>query len=203
LINVNLISEQDRLRRVGETAGRIAFFVAVGVFVLTMAAITVQQTRLRGLKSSTDTIQGQIAQLQSRKGEIDRLQAQIDGKRPLVDLLWNARNSEAKWCNALTHVTDAMPGGIALISLRSSDTLQPKVTEKGAAPGKPVRYEGFIITGEAENTELVGTFMTNLQNTDSFDEVFMESVRERKAAGGKQLFEFSIQAIMAKEKPAT
>ena len=203
MINVNLISEQDRLRRVGETAGRIAFFVAVAVFVLTMASITVQQTRIRGLRNSTEAIQGQIARLQARKSEIDSLQAQIDSKRPLVDLLRNARDSEAKWCNALTHVADATPAGIALVSLRSSDTLQPKVKEQGAAPGKPARYEGFTITGQAERTDLVGTFMTNLQNTDSFGEVYMDSVRERKGAGGKQLFEFSVQAIMAKEKPTT
>jgi len=203
LINVNLISEQDRLRRVGETAGRIAFFVAVAVFILTMAAITLQQTRIRGLRSNTGAVQAQIDQLQARKGEIDRLQAQIDGKRPLVDLLRNARDSEARWCNALTHIDDARPQGIALISLRSSDTLQPKVKDPSAAPGKPVHYEGFIITGEAERTDLVGTFMTNLQNTDSFGQVFMESVRERKGAGGKQFFEFSVQAILGKERPAT
>jgi len=202
LINVNLISEQERLRRVGETAGRIAFFVAVAVFVLTMVAITIQQTRLRGLRNNTDAVQGRIAQLQARKGEIDLLQGQIDSKRPLVDLLRGARDSEAKWCNALTHVADATPAGIAIISLRSSDSLQPKVKEQGAAPGKPIRYEGFTITGEAERTDLVGTFMTNLQNTESFGDVYMDSVRERKGAGGKQLFEFSVQAIMSKEKPA-
>ena len=203
MINVNLISEQERLRRVGETAGRIAFFVAVAVFVLTMAAITIQPTRLRGLRNNTDAVQGRIAQLQARKGEIDLLQGQIDSKRPLVDLLRSARDSEAKWCNALTHVADATPAGIAIISLRSSDSLQPKVKEQGAAPGKPVRYGGFTITGEAERTDLVGTFMTNLQNTESFGDVYMDSVRERKGAGGKQLFEFSVQAIMAKEKPAS
>jgi Tfp pilus assembly protein PilN len=203
LINVNLISEHERLRRIGETAGRIAFFVAVAVFVLTMVAITIQQTRLRGLQNSTNAVQGQIAQLQTRKGEIDGLQGQIDSKRPLVDLLRGARDSEAKWCNALTHISDATPAGIAIVSLRSSDSLQPKVKEQGAAPSKPIRYEGLTITGEAERTDLVGTFMTNLQNTESFGDVYMDSVRERKGAGGRQLFEFNVQAIMAKEKPAS
>jgi Tfp pilus assembly protein PilN len=202
LINVNLISEQERLRRMGETAGRIAFFVAVAVFILTMGAITLQQTRLRALRTGTSATQSQIAQLQGRKGEIDLLQGEIDSKRPLVDLLRGARDSEQKWCDALTDIADSTPVGVAITSLRSSDSLQPKVREQGTTPGKPARYEGFTITGEATTADLVSQFITNLQNTASFGDVYVESVRWRKGANNVEVFEFDVQALLAKEKPA-
>jgi Tfp pilus assembly protein PilN len=205
LINVNLISEQERLRRIGETAGRIAFFVAVAVFILTMGAITLQQTRLRALRSGTSATQSQITRLEGRKAEIDLLQGQIDSKRPLVDLLRGARDSEEKWCDALTDIAGSTPLNVAITSLRSSDSLQPKVKEQGAtaaASSKPVRYEGFTISGEAITGDLVSQFITNLQNTASFGDVYVESVRRRKGANNVEIFEFDVQALLAKEKPA-
>jgi Tfp pilus assembly protein PilN len=202
LINVNLVSEQERLRRLGETAGRIAFFAAVAIFILTMGAITLQQTRLRSLRNSITTIEGQSAKLEARKGEIDLLQGQIDSKRPLVDLLRGARDSEAKWCNALTDVADAAPPGVSIMTLRSSDTLQPKVKDAAAATSKtPPRYEGFTITGEASTGDLASQFIHNLGNTPSFGDVYLESVRRRKGAGNVEVFEFDVQALLAKEKP--
>jgi len=203
LINVNLISEQERIRKVGETAGRIAFFVAVAVFVATMFAITIQQTRLRALRNTADTTEAQIAGLQSRKAEIDGLQQQIDAKRPLVDLLRGARDSEAKWCNALTDVAAATPKpGMSITSLRSSDSLQPKVKEQGQKSGRPPKCEGFTIAGEAASGDLVSQFITNLQNTKSFGDVYVDSMRRRTVEGGKEVFEFDVQALLAKEKPA-
>jgi len=202
LINVNLISERERVRRVGETAGRIAFFAAVGAFVLTMAAITLQQTRVRGLRDNTDVVRAEAARLQARKAEIDLLQGQIDSKKPLVDLLRGARDSEAKWCNALTQIADAAPPGISLTTLRSSDTLQPKVKDTTAAAAKtPPRYEGFTITGEASTGDVVSQFIHNLSNAPSFGDVYLESVRRRKGAQNVEIFEFDVQALLAKEKP--
>lgn len=202
MINVNLISERERVRRVGETAGRIAFFAAVGAFVLTMAAITLQQTRVRGLRDNTDVVRAEAARLQARKAEIDLLQGQIDSKKPLVDLLRGARDSEAKWCNALTQIADAAPPGISLTTLRSSDTLQPKVKDTTAAAAKtPPRYEGFTITGEASTGDVVSQFIHNLSNAPSFGDVYLESVRRRKGAQNVEIFEFDVQALLAKEKP--
>jgi Tfp pilus assembly protein PilN len=202
LINVNLISERERLRRVGETAGRVAFFAAVAAFVLTMGAITVQQTRLRNLRSSLDTVKAQSAQLQARKTEIDLLTAQIDSKKPLVDLLRGARDSEAKWCNAITQVADAAPPGVSIMTLRSSDTLQPKVTDTSAAAAKtPPKYEGFTITGEAKSSELVSQFIHNLSIAPSFGDVYLESVRQRKGVNNVEVMEFDVQALLKKEQP--
>jgi len=202
LIRVNLIAEQERLRRVGETAGRIAFFAAVVVFVLTMGAITVQQTRVRSMHNSLAVIEGQTKQLEARKAEIDLLQGQIDSKKPLVDLLRGARDSEAKWCDALTNVADAAPPGVSIMTLRSSDTLQPKVKDTSAQASKtPPRYEGFTITGEATTGDLVSQFIHNLSNTPSFTDVYLESVRRRKGAKDVEVFEFDVQALLAKEKP--
>jgi len=202
LINVNLISEQERLRRMGEAAGRIAFFAAVVVFILTMGAITAEQTRLRAQRNSMAAIRAQSAQLQSRKTEIDLLQGQIDRKKPLVELLRGARDSEAKWCTALTNVSDSAPEGLKLMSVRSSDSLQPRIKESGASTSKtPPKYEGFTITGEAATADLVGQFIRNLGNAESFDDVYMESVRRRKSANNVEVFEFDVQALLAKEKP--
>ncbi|MBM3497824.1 MAG: PilN domain-containing protein [Armatimonadetes bacterium] len=202
MINVNLIHERERLRRVGETAGRIAFFAAVAAFALTMVAITLQQTRVRGVRESIAVVRAESAQLQARKVEIDLLQGQIDSKAPLVDLLRGARDSEAKWCNALTQVADAAPPGVSLMTVRSSDTLQPKVTDTSAAAAKtPPRHEGFTITGEATTGDLVSQFIHNLTNASSFGDVYLESVRRRKGAKNVEIFEFDVQALLAKEKP--
>lgn len=202
MINVNLIAERERQRRLGEAAGRVAFFVAVFVFVVTVIAVTMQQTRLRALANNLEMAKAEITQLQARKTSIDVLQRQVDSKRPLVELLRGARDSEAKWCMALTHIAEATPTRASIISVRSSDSLQPKVKEPGASGGTPVKYEGFTITGEAMSAELVGQFITNLQNTESFGDVYVESVRRRKAANEVEVFEFDAQALLAKEKPA-
>ena len=90
-----------------------------------------------------------------------------------------------------------------MISLRSSDTLQPKVKPQGAGASKtPPKYEGFTVTGEAATYNLVAQFITNLQNTSSFGDVYVESVRERKGAQNVEVYEFDVQALLAKEKPA-
>jgi len=119
-----------------------------------------------------------------------------------VDLLRGARDSEAKWCNALTQIADAAPPGISLTTLRSSDTLQPKVKDTTAAAAKtPPRYEGFTITGEASTGDVVSQFIHNLSNAPSFGDVYLESVRRRKGAQNVEIFEFDVQALLAKEKP--
>ena len=60
---------------------------------------------------------------------------------------------------------------------------------------------GRTITGEAATADLVGQFIRNLGNTESFDDVYMESVRRRKGANNVEVFEFDVQALLAKETP--
>jgi Tfp pilus assembly protein PilN len=99
-------------------------------------------------------------------------------------------------------VADAAPPGVSIMTLRSSDSLQPKVKEQGASASKtPLRYEGFTITGEATTGDLVSQFIHNLGNTESFGDVYLESVRRRKGAKNVEIFEFDVQALLAKEKP--
>jgi Tfp pilus assembly protein PilN len=201
LINLNLIRDRERAYYLGEQAGRIAFFVALGLFVLMVGSIIVQQSNLARVRGATRGTQGEIASLQAQKTQIDSLQREIDGKRPLVGLLRGARDSEAKWCNALTHIYDALPPASALIAVRSSDTLQPKVQDESVKTNKPVQYEGFTITGEAASSSVVGQFITNLQNTPSFGDVYLETIRQRKGVNNTQIYEFDVEALLEEEAP--
>ena len=148
MINVNLISERERARVVGENAGRIAFFIAVVAFVLAIGVFTLQQSKLGRMKNQLRLAQTGIDDYAQKKGEIDGIQRQLDNKRPLVDLLVTARNSERKWCMALADVEKALPADVRLQSLRS-EMLHPQIVDDQDANKQVADIEGFIIIGFA------------------------------------------------------
>ncbi len=197
LININLISERENQRKRGETVGRVAFFVAVAAFVGAMVVASWQQSRLRATRDRLDAIRGEIGQLQDEKARIDVVQRQLDSKRPLIDLLRSARDSEAKWCAALSHMTQALPEQVTLTVVRSSKTLRPRVKQVGAKTAAAAAREGFTLTGQAATGSLVGQFIQNLEATTSFGDVYLQYTRKRGGGPVTETYQFEIQALLA------
>jgi Tfp pilus assembly protein PilN len=196
VIDVNLVADRERARRLGELAGRIMFFVALAAFIAAMVTISWQQTKLRSLRLNIAAIRTDVEKLQAQKADVDAVQRRLDSQRPLVDLLRSARDSEAKWCQALANIYQSLPPDVTLISARSSKTLRPRIKEEGAKAGAPVEREGFTLIGQAASGNLVGQFITNLQGTPSFKDVYLQYTRKR---GGGQIAEstdFEIQALL-------
>jgi len=198
VINVNLIAERERARRVGETAGRLAFFVAVAAFIAAMITFTWQQTKLRALRAGIATTQSAVEGLARQKEDVDAVQRQLDSKRPLVDLLRSARDSEAKWCQLLANISQALPDAVKLTSARSSKSLRPRVTLEGGKGGQPQDREGVTIVGQSATQNLVAQFYQNLQSTPSFStkEVFLQYTRRRGGGQVAETVDFEIQALL-------
>ena len=93
MINVNLVVERENQRRRGETAGRIAFFVAVGAFVAAMVVASLQQSRLRATRASIAATQTSIANLQEEKDRIDVVQRQLGYVRQLRKIKEQRKNA--------------------------------------------------------------------------------------------------------------
>ncbi len=197
MININLISERENQRLRGENAGRIAFFVAVLAFVATMVVASLQQSRLRATRSALANTRVQISKLQEEKARIDVIQKQLDNKRPLIDLLRSARDSEAKWCAALSHISQSLPGQVSLNMVRSSKTLRPRVKQEGATKATTEAREGFTLTGQAASGSLVGQFIRNLEGTTSFGEVYLQYTRKRGGGSIAETYQFEVQALLA------
>jgi len=197
LINVNLISERERARLVGENAGRIAFFIAVVAFVLAMGVFTLQQSKLGRMKNQLRMAQTSIDDYAQKKNEIDSIQQQLDNKRPLVDLLVTARNSERKWCMALADIEKSLPTDVTLQSIRS-EMLHPQTVDDQDASKQVADSEGFIIIGFAGSQPSVGRLMTNLKNTDAFSGTqFVRVTRHQGAGGVAPIFDFEVHAFFA------
>ncbi len=197
MININLISERENQRRRGETAGRVAFFVAVTAFVATMACASFQQSRLRANRAALATTRADIGKLQEEKARIDVVQKQLDNKRPLIDLLRSARDSEAKWCAALSHILQSLPQQVSIEAVRSSNTLRPRVKQEGEKKAAAAAREGFTLTGKAATGSLVGQFIRNLEGTTSFGEVYLQYTRKRGGGNVAETYQFEIQALLA------
>ncbi len=197
MINVNLIAERERARRLGETAGRLAFFLAVGAFIAAMGTFSWQQTRLRAMRASIASTQTAVSGLEQKKNDLDAVQRELDAKRPLVELLRSARDSEAKWCQALANVSYALPDGVKLNSVRSSKTLRPPIAVESSKGGQQDR-EGVTLAGQATTQNLVAQFYQNLQNTPSFStkEVFLQYTRRRGGGQVAEVVDFEIQALL-------
>lgn len=198
MLNVNLITERERARHVGEAAGRLAFFIAVAAFIAAMTSFTWQQTRLRALRASIAAAQSTVSKLGEQKNDIDAVQRQLDSQRPLVDLLRSARDSEAKWCQALADIAQALPDGVKLNSARSSKTLHPRIMQEGSKSGQATDREGFTLVGQAATGNLVAQFYANLQNTTSFKtkEVYLQYTRRRGGGPIPESIDFEIQAFL-------
>jgi Tfp pilus assembly protein PilN len=197
LINVNLISERETQRRKGETAGRIAFFIAVVTFIAAMVVASLQQSRLRATRTSIAAMRVEMGKLQDQKARIDVVQRQLDNKRPLIDLLRSGRDSEAKWCAALAHISEALPERVSLTSVRSSSALRPRVKQEGSRAAAAKAQEGFTLAGQAASGNLVGQFITNLQKTDSVGDVYLQYTRKRGGGAVAETYQFEVQALLA------
>jgi len=198
VLNVNLIAERERARRIGEAAGRLAFFVAVAAFIAAIVSFTWQQSRIRALRIGIAAAQSTVSKLEQQKNEIDVVQRQVDSKRPLVELLRSARDSEAKWCQALADISQALPEAVKLSSARSSKSLRPTITQEGSKPGQQTDREGFTLVGQAGTGNLVAQFYANLQNTTSFKtkEVYLKYTRRRGGGPVPETIDFEILALM-------
>jgi hypothetical protein len=126
------------------------------------------------------------------------VQRQLDSKRPLVELLRSARDSEAKWCRALADISQALPEDVKLSSARSSKTLRPPITQEAGKSGQPAEREGFTLVGQANTGNLIAQFYTNLQNTISFKtkEVYLIYTRRRGGGPVPETVDFEIQALL-------
>lgn len=197
MININLISERENQRLRGETAGRIAFFVAVAAFVATMVVASLQQSKLRMTRAALASTRAEIGKLEEEKARIDVVQKQLDSKRPLIDLLRSARDSEAKWCAALSHITQSLPEQVSLNVVRSSKTLRPRVKQEGAKSAASLAHEGFTLTGQAASGSLVGQFIRNLEGSPSFGDVYLQYTRKRGGGPIAETYQFEVQALLA------
>lgn len=197
MININLIAERERLRRTGENAGRIAFFVAVAMFALAIVAFSLQQGRLYKKGVQLQQAQANIANLAARKSEIDGIQGQLDAKRPLIELLRGAQDSERKWCLAMGDVQLAQPVDVTLSSVRSSNTLRREIRDESDPNAKIDDREGFIMIGYAGSNESVSNFISAVQDTGSFGEVDWKFTRRRAGLPGMgDIYEFELHAYL-------
>jgi Tfp pilus assembly protein PilN len=197
LININLISERENQRKRGETAGRVAFFVAVAAFIGAMVVASLEQSRLRATRAALAATRVEISSFQEQKARVDVVQKQLDNKRPLIDLLRSARDSEAKWCAALNHISGALPDQVSLTVARSSKTLRPRVKQEGSKAAAAAAHEGFTLTGQAASGSLVGQFIRNLEGSTSFDDVYLQYTRKRGGGAVAETYQFEIQALLA------
>jgi len=197
LINVNLISERERARRIGELAGRVAFFIAVLAFAGAIGSFTLQQGKVGRLRRDMTGLQTQVDQYSDSKSEIDSLQHQLDGKRPVIDLLRSAQGSERKWCLALVDIQSALPPTVQLTAIRSSKNIRPRILDVTEKNRRIPDREGFTIQGFAPSNELVGEYMTNLQSKDTFADVSTNFSRRRS---GANTYDFEMLALMPERK---
>ena len=197
MININLIAERERLRRVGENAGRIAFFVAVAMFALAIVAFSLQQGRLYKKGVQVQQAQADIANLTARKAEIDSIQGQLDSKCPLIELLRAAQDSERKWCVAMGDIQLAQPVDVTLSSARSSSTLRREIRDESDPNARIDDREGFILIGYAGSNESVSNFISAVQDTQSFGEVDWKFTRRRPGLPGmSEIYEFELHAYL-------
>ncbi len=196
MINVNLISGRERARRVGENAGRIAFFIAVIAFVMAMGIFTLQQTKLGRLKAQLRQAHAEIEKYSRQKAQIDAIKRQVDNKRPLVDLLTTARDSERKWCMGLADIGKALPDDVKLQSIRSG-MLRPQMVDVNDANLRIAEREGFTITGSASKPPSVASLMTNLNESKSFSGTeYGRSTQHLQTESNVPIYDFEVKVFL-------
>ncbi|MFQ6096932.1 MAG: PilN domain-containing protein [Armatimonadota bacterium] len=195
MIDINLIAERQRERRTKERFSRMALATATLFFVLTVVTFAVMQVRVAKKRYEIERIQQQIRQAERKKQDIDAVQEQINRKQPLVGLLYEARDSERLWCMALRDISRSVPDEVRLQSIRSSSTLRPRVKLENSKV-QPKGQRGVSIVGVAMQNESVGRFMTNLGNTPSFGDTYLNYTRVQRNRDAT-VFRFEIIAMLA------
>lgn len=195
MIDINLVAERQRERRSRERLARIALFAAVFFFVLTVVAAVGMLTKISGNKAQIEKARQEIAEWEAKKAEIDAIKAEIEQKKPLVNLLNEARFSQLRWCRVLNDLHASLPAKVKLTSLRSSDTLRPRVRDVSKPGTRAEGGEGVTLTGEAMQQESVGVLIANLSKREGFSDVYLNYTRSQRRAEG-EVYQFELIAML-------
>ena len=196
MIEINLVAELMRIRHRTELLQRVAALACLFFFVAAALSVVWVLKETLDLRGRIGVVKGELRAVKDKKREIDDLNDRIATGEPLVALLSQARKSETRMCELLLDVARAVPEDVAVDELRTSDTLRPRVTVRDQPP--PPARRGVTITGVAKSNTLVGVFMENLAQLDSFDETFL-SYAQQAVDEGRTVFRFEVIALCSQE----
>lgn len=197
MIDINLVAERQRQRRTSERFARASLVIVMVFLVATVAVFTVSQVTLSKRSDELRKLEGQVADWQEQKRDVDVVREQIEEKEPLLRLLNEARDSERLWCAVLRDVSLAVPEGVSLRSVASSSTIRLRRRVVGTIT-PPAAMRGVTVAGSAMHWEHIGQFMTSLNSMPSFTETWLNATSLQPGAKDAQpTYRFEIVAILA------
>ncbi|MFN3690474.1 MAG: PilN domain-containing protein [Fimbriimonadales bacterium] len=179
---INLIAQEQQLRRVAERRNRllgigwmlVAALVAVGWggLILYAGALTMQRAH----------IEEQMVKLRPTLQQLQQTQAELNALQPLVSTLQNARKDTGRWQQLFQHFARHTPNGCFLTGAELGKRSDPK---------KPLE---ITLKGVAENQQLVGEFMLRLNQHPELEQVRLDYSQERALSEQQVAVEFQITA---------
>ncbi len=174
MIKINLLPV--RAARKKEATQRHLIFFGIGlVLVLLLCVVLFTATRkdVSALKKQNDQLQEEIDNLKMIIPEVEELEKTKQALEKKKEIIGNLRASKMGPVHMLDEIATRIPEKLWLTELtQEGDTLN--------------------LEGTAINNEVIATFMSNLEQSDYFGDVYLVTIKARK--GGEKLKDFEITA---------
>jgi Tfp pilus assembly protein PilN len=206
--SINLIAaRREEKRKLENNIRRLVLVVAMefGGVVFLASLLTV---RLMTLRSHVDYLGNQVAQLQPKVTEIQKLEAQTAGLQPKVAVLNEARNTTLYWYTSIQTLSDCLPNHtwISGIDTGGDPTppapIVPSASGSPAAAVNPANSGGtptLTFSGSSATSNEIGLAMLRMNQRQNIASVTLGSVTDAKQ-GNTDILGFSMTVAL---KPDT
>ncbi len=143
--------------------------VCVWAFLSVNQQITAQEAVNRGLRSDIENLKKVV-------GKVEVFEKMKAEREKRLEVINNLRANKTGPVHVLDEIATRIPEKLWLVSLQTE--------------GNKIKMEG-----NAVNNETVATFMSSLEDSDYFGDVFLEKI-EQSEAKGNRLKSFQITAVM-------
>ena len=195
LININLLPKSlQRIREPGYwRVLAVAFPLVVGTVLFSISYLTNQT--VANLERDVQLRQDQLALLQPFLQEQRDLQARQQALRALISVAEEVRRGQVIWTSEIPALLEYVPAmtdnGTPVIDFRSLNvrSVYPPASDAN-------RYEGAAIVSEASisgtvtGTEVLATFVRNLENAPDFGVLFQNA--SRQGDDDEELFTYNL-----------
>jgi len=178
MIRINLLPVRTSRKR--ETALRQIVLAAAGL-VLVAAGCAYLYVDLESKITDTTTqnakIQQEITQLKQVIGKVEEFEARKKELEKKLDIILTLKHSKTGPVHLLDEIASNIPDKCWLTSLSERD-------------------KKIEITGMSINNEVISDFITKLESSDYFDDVYLVTTKATESKDGIKLKEFSVTARM-------
>jgi type IV pilus assembly protein PilN len=178
MIRINLLPVRES-KKVEAVKRELALGGLAGILVAAACAVlfVILQSQVNGLKAQNKQLEDDIANLKSivaRVDEIDELKQELQKKLHVIGQL---KRNKAGPVHMLDELSNATPEKLSLLELEESS-------------GR------LTIRGFAVSNEVISQFLSNMEASEWFDEVYLIEI-DQEDKGGYKVKEFSVTARLS------